>query len=115
MSVVTLMMLVMLSNWYTLFTSDEVIVKRLFAVSKDKLKYSDVSHIVTAPSLTAPNGNVVNRREYVIRFASGTSWTTNLAPTDLTLDQKLHIAQFVSRRSGVPITEVKRFTRDEVY
>lgn len=112
---ITLIMLFMLSNWYTLFFYDHVIVKRLFAFSEDKLKYTDVYQIDTAPSLTAPNGDVVNRKEYLIRFSSGTSWTTNLAPTDLTLNQKHRIAQFVSHASGVPITEVKRFTKNDLY
>jgi hypothetical protein len=111
----TLVMVLMISNWYTLFSADHVTVKRLFAVSEDELMYSDVSHIITAPSFIAPNGKVVNRREYVIKFATGKSWTTNLAPTDLTLSQKLHIAQFVSRMAGVPITEVKMLKKDEAY
>jgi len=111
----TVILLVMLANWYTLFTPDEVIVKRFFAFSPKTYPYSDITRIVTAPSLTAPNGDIVHRREYVISFASGETWTTNLAPADLSPDQKDDIARWVSRMSGKPVTEIERFRRDELY
>jgi hypothetical protein len=111
----TVILLVMLSNWYTLFTQDNVIVKPFFAFAPKTYPYSDITRIVTAPSLTAPNGDIVHRREYVISFASGETWTTNLAPADLSPNQKDDIARWVSRMSGKPVTEIERFRRDELY
>ncbi|MBN2009992.1 hypothetical protein JW960_11670 [candidate division KSB1 bacterium] len=80
-----------------------------------KFKYSDVASIRTAPSLIAPKGDLIHRREYVIKFQNGEIWTTNRLPADLTINQKIDIAQLVSRMSGRNVKEASVLNKDEVY
>ena len=107
LAVVTFVMFLMGLNWYTLFTSDEMVIRGPLSVSGNIFAYSDVSSIETAPFLLAPNGNSVRRREYLVKFFNGRHWTTNNEPTDLSEKQKTEIARLVSEKSGVPITEKK--------
>lgn len=115
LGIATFLIIFLLMNWYTIFMPGEVKVNRFWSLSEEKYQYKDITRIVTAPLMTAPNGSIVNRREYVIIFNNGKKWTTNLAPRDLTLEQKNEIAQFISKASQIPISEVKILEKNEVY
>jgi hypothetical protein len=101
-------------NWYVLVLEDAVVVNRLLGLSEDYYHYADIRQIRTAPRLTAPNGNVVSRREFVVTLIDGRTWSTNYLPMTRgkPKDQELvkrELIQVVSERSGVPIEEVKIF------
>ena len=100
-------------NWYVLVTEDELVVNRLLSVSEDRYPIKRIESIRTAPRLIAPNGNVVHRREYVVRFPNGGFWSTDWSPANLDDEAKRMIIGSLSRKSGVPIREVDVFKRGE--
>ncbi len=94
------------AHWYVYFTPDEIVVNALFRLREERFAYTEVSEIQTAPAFVAPLGNRVHRREYVVRFRNGRSWSSD---STLAADQSAllpAIVRYVSERSGVPVEEV---------
>ena len=95
------------AHWYVYFTPDEIVVNRLFRLREERFAYAEVSEIQTAPAFVSSLGKRVHRREYVVRFRNGRSWSTD---STLAADQPalvLAIVRYVSERSRVPIEELR--------
>jgi hypothetical protein len=56
----------------------------------------------------------VPRREYVVTFTDGRSWTTSFLPSDPDLEAKSKLLAALSARSGKPIEEVEIFAKGEL-
>ena len=77
--------------------------------------YRDVSEVVTAPALIAPNGNTVYRRVYLVRFSDGTSYTTDNMPEHELADRtRAQLIEAILRRSGLSAQEKPVFERGEL-
>lgn len=77
--------------------------------------YADVSEIMTAPALVAPNGNTVHRRVYLLRFNDGTSYTTDDMPEyELGSRSRTLLIQSIVQRSGISPKEKAVFERGEL-
>jgi hypothetical protein len=77
--------------------------------------YGDVSEIVTAPALIAPNGKTVHKRVYVVRFRDGTFYTTDNMPEYEVGDRSpTLLIQYIVHRSGVSPKEKAVFERGEL-
>jgi len=100
-------------NWYVVVTEREFVVNRFLSLTEERYAISSIETIRTAPTLIAPNGNVVSRREYVVRFSGGARWSTSDSPADLDEDAKASLMQRLSGSSGVAIEEVDVFERGE--
>ena len=98
-------------NWYVLVRDDALVVNRLLTVTEDVHPYAGVRSIVTAPKLVAPNGNVVSRREFLVTFADGGTWSTQGLPREQTAEQKAALVREVSERSGVAVEEIPLFEK----
>lgn len=98
-------------NWYVVIRSDALVVNSLIGLTEIVYPFSDVQTIQTAPQLIAPNGNVVQRREFLVTFGSGGTWSTNALPTKLSESEKRSMVQFISDRSGTAIEEIDVFDK----
>lgn len=96
-------------NWYVLVRSDALVLNPLFGVREIVRPYSDIQAIQTAPRFVAPIGNVVSKREFLIRFRDGSTWSTRNLPADLSQSEKRAMLEAVSNLSGIPIEELQGF------
>jgi hypothetical protein len=109
----------MLIDWYVLFTPDHIVIKPFFSMTRITRQYSDIENIHTAPAwISKHKGDeeIVHNRNYIIQFHNGVKWITQgggsfpqiySSPAVLTSEQKAQILQYVSRKAGVPIIEMK--------
>jgi hypothetical protein len=100
--------LILAMNWYTVFADNEIIVKRFWSVTPDRYQYAQVQAIGAVSQVRAPNGNVVPRQHFVIKFNDGRVWSTDWSPqggSDRDLDQA--VIEFVSHRSKLKIQKVE--------
>jgi hypothetical protein len=95
-----------IGNWQTVFDRHEVRFQSWLGLARSTYPYSAVKDIRTAGQFRAPNGDVVQRREWIIEFADGARWKTSLNISQLTDAAKADIAKFVSEQSGKPIREL---------
>jgi hypothetical protein len=93
-------------NHFVVVKSDRLAMSGYFNPLSRVREFASITRIKTAGIVIAPNGNRVERREYVIHFASGDKWSTNNAPTGLTAFQKAPLMARISAASGIPIDEV---------
>jgi len=103
----------MLSNWYVLFMPTQIRFNPLLGVKEHVFEYRDIVAIRTASALIAPNGNTVQRREFVVRFSDSSSWNTNADPSEATEAQIAALVSAISERSGVLISELPVLGREE--
>lgn len=101
-------------NWYVLISEDSLTINRFFAMSEERRLYSDVTAIQTAPKLISPNGKLVDRREFVVRFNDGAVLSSNFFPEQFDEKKELEISDFISAQSGLPIQEIEVFQNDEL-
>lgn len=99
-------------DWYVLVRADALVVNPLLGFGETVHPYTDVITIQTAPRLIAPNGNIVWRREFVVRFRDGQTWSTNSIPANMREAEKRELATLISKRSGTPIEEIAVFQKD---
>lgn len=92
-----------------LLAGDELLVGSFFLTGETHYPLSSVEKITTAAHLTAPNGDIVNRREYLVRFKGGRKWSTNSLPSDPDPDRSRQLIEAISKRSGVPVEELALF------
>lgn len=98
-------------NWYVLVRDDALVVNRLLAVTDDVHPYGDIRSIRTAPRLIAPNGSVKERREWLVTFADGATWSTSGLPGDLDEAQKAALIRPIAARAGVAVEEIPVFEK----
>lgn len=104
------------SDWYAVFTPNDIRIDTFFGVSERRFGYADVTEIKTAPAfLPLLRLMPVKRRLYVLRFADGSSWNTDQDPAGAGAAELRAIIDTVSARSGVPITEVDVLPRADTW
>ena len=106
-----------LTNWYVLFTPEYIVIKPWFSITSSTHQYSDIESIRTAPAwISIDRKEIVPNRQYIIQFRNGDKWVTQGglnfsktygSPARLTSEQMAQILGYVSRKAGVPITEMK--------
>jgi len=101
-------------DWSVHADREGLALNRFLSVGEERHAWADVRAIRTAPALVAPNGNRVARREYVVGFADGRSWSTNGDLSDASPAEKRRLAELVAERSGVAIEEVGILRNDEL-
>ncbi len=101
-------------DWSVRLERDALVLNGYLSVGDERHPLSDIRGIRTAPALVAPNGNRVLRREYVVRFADGRSWTTNNVLSESSESEKRRLATLLAERSGVRIEEVPVLQRDDL-
>ncbi len=89
-------------------------VHRYFSLSTERHSFNEVQAIRTAPRLIAPNGNLVLRREYVVEFAGGRSWSTNNVLAEPSVVEKRRLIELLCARSGVPVQEAEVLRKEEL-
>jgi hypothetical protein len=94
--------------------ADELVINRYLGLGEVRHPMHEVVAIRTAPALVAPNGNLVARREYVVRFADGTSWSTNGLLAEVTPEERRRFAERLAELSGAPVEEVEVLTNEEL-
>jgi len=102
-----------LLDCYAMFTPDRIRINELFSAGERAYRYRQVRAIRTAPKLVAPAGNEVARREYVLCFQDGNSWSTNWAPGIITQRDRRRLAELVSVEAETAIVELSLLTRKE--
>ena len=102
-------------NWYVLVRDDALVVNRLLAVTEDAYPYAAIRSIVTAPKLVPPSGDTVSRREFLVTFADGATWSTQGLPREQTEEQKAALIRSVSERAGVPVEEIALFEKNALW
>lgn len=94
-------------DWSVRADADGLALNRYFSVGVERHAWSEVSAIRTAPALIAPNGNRVRRREWILRFTDGRSWSTNNLLASPPEAEKRRLVELVAARSGAPVEEVE--------
>ena len=99
---------------YVVASPQELRVNTLFGPER-RYAYPQVVEVVTAPALVAPNGNTVYRRVFLIRFADGSSYSTdNMPEQELGQRSRTELIEFILRQSGLAPTEKPVFQRGEL-
>ncbi len=93
-------------NWHTVFDERGIRFQSWFGLERSTYPYDAVRDIRTSAQFQAPNGNLVQRREWIIEFADGAKWKTSFNMFELTEAKKDAIAKFVSQRSCKPVREL---------
>ncbi len=96
-------------DWYTRFGEKEIAVNRLLGFGETVYSYNDVTGLVEATHLKAPNGNIVERTRWFILFKDGDRWCNedlgsrpaNFAERDAAL------RKFVAEKTGKSWQHVK--------
>lgn len=101
-------------DFHVLVQSDRLIVNGYFSVVERVRPFDTIAEIKTARKLIALNGNTVHRREYVMTFRSGGTWSTNYLPDGFPGERKPQVMEYISRASGVPIREVEVLQHHEL-
>ncbi len=104
---ISLIVLLAFLNWRAVFTQDEIFFQSRFGLSNVRQQYSDIIDLRSAPQVRAPNGKLVDRREYIVEFNDGTIWSTNQHPGKLDDLRMQKLFQFISARANMPIRELK--------
>jgi hypothetical protein len=89
-------------NWYTRLTDDAIYVRHPLSFDEVRYPYSRVAAIAYVATFTAPNGNIVHRPYFAIRFDDGTTWTTRSGLRDPQLND-WGLMEFVSKAARKPI------------
>lgn len=98
-------------DWYVLLTSDRLRFNNFFSYAERVQRYEDVSAIRSAPGSIAFARNRIWRRDYVICFKDGSSWSTQSHPGILSARNKTRLARFVAEKSRIPISELEVLSR----
>lgn len=93
-------------NWQIAFCENDIVFPTWFGFSRDRKSYSSIDDICTAPKLRAPAGNIVERREYVIRFDDGNTLSTKNFFKEENAPRVKQAIEFTSMKSGKPIREL---------
>jgi len=101
-------------DWSVRADREGLTLNRFLSIGEERHAWADVRAIRTAPALVAPNGNRVARREYVVRFSDGRSWSTNGDLSDASPAEKRRLAALIAESSGVAIEEVRILRNDEL-
>lgn len=98
-------------DWYVLVRDDALVVNGLVAVTDEVRPYADIRSIRTASRFIAPNGSVKERREWLVTFADGGTWSTFGLPAEQTELQKAAMVGSISARAGVTVEEIAVFEK----
>lgn len=99
---------------YVVASPRELRVNTLFGPER-RYEYTQITEIVTAPALVAPNGNTVYRRIFLIRFADGSSYSTdNMPQQELGERSRTQWIEFILSQSGLSPREKPVFQRGEL-
>jgi len=93
-------------TWNVVFYEDRILFRSFLGLRTRTVPYADIVELHTAPQLRAPNGNLVNRREYWLDYKGGGTWSTNNDLSMMDLDQKTRLFEFLARKSRKPIVQV---------
>lgn len=93
-------------SWHVVFQQDQVMFRSWYGLAETTKLYSEVKDIRTAAQLRAPNGNLVDRREYIVEFDDGSTWSTNFEPSALDPQAKRQLAAFVADQAKKPVREL---------
>jgi hypothetical protein len=108
------LVVIALFDTYVVASQTELRVNPLLGLER-RYAYSDISEIVTAPALVAPNGNTVYRRVSLLKFNDGTTFSTDSIPEEELINRsRAALVQAIVERSGVQITEKAVFERGEL-
>lgn len=103
-----------LFDTYVVASPSELRVNGLLGFER-RYSYSEISEVVTAPALIAPNGNTVHRRVYLLKFSDGYSYSTDNMPEDELRNRTRRVfIQTVLKRSGLSPNEKAVFERGEL-
>lgn len=104
----------LLFDAYVVASDQALRVNTLFGAER-RYEYAQITEVVTAPALVAPNGNLVYRRVFLLRFADGSSYSSdNMPQQELGGRTREEWIDFVLRRSGRALTEKPVFQRGEL-
>jgi len=108
---------VLMLDWNVRFTDHDIVINRLWSLTEEEHAYSEIVEIRKAwvASRSGKGARYTYRREYLVRFRDGQTWSTDYEPSDAAPERKKQIAQLLSRGSGVPITEVVSLSTDASY
>lgn len=99
---------------YVVASPHELRVNTLLGLER-RYAYSEISEVLTAPALVAPNGNVVHRRVFLLKFKDGTSYSTiNMPEHEIGNRSPFALIQSIVQRSGVSTKEKAVFERGEL-
>ena len=99
---------------YVVASPGELRVTPLLGLER-RYAYSEISEIVTAPALIAPNGNRVHRRVYLLKFKDGTSYSTdNMPEHEIGGRSRSLLVRSILERSGRSAKEQAVFERGEL-
>ncbi len=93
-------------TWNVVFYEDRILFRSFLGLSSQSVPYAEVVELCTAPQVRAPNGNLVNRREYWLTLKDGGSWSTNTEISALTPEKKKELFEFLSRKAKKPIRQL---------
>jgi hypothetical protein len=97
------------ANCYVQARSNVFVVKRLLSWRSETHAYTDIRSIRTAREVVEPNGGLRHGRDFVVLFRDGRQWMASELPSG-SLHDRIVVAQYLCRRSGVPIIEMKQIS-----
>jgi len=99
-------------NWYVLVRADALVINRLLGVTEDVHPWASFRSIRTAPRFVAPNGSVKQRRQWLVTFEDGTTWSTlGGLPREQTAAQTAALIAALSARARLPVEEIPVFEK----
>jgi hypothetical protein len=89
------------------FTGKQMTTQALWPMPERRHRYTDIKSIALAFYYSPPGAQSrrgwSRERSLYLRFRDGSLWTTMNGLADATLEQREKLADFVSKRSGVPV------------
>jgi len=94
-------------SWHVAFQNDRVNFHSWCGMGDASKLYSQIKEIRSAPQLKAPSGRLVDRREYIVEFDDGSTWSTNFEPARLDPQTKQQLVTFVAGRAKKRVRELQ--------
>lgn len=96
------------ANCYTLIQKDEIKIDRFYSISTKNYSYNDIEAIYKVKKYRAPNGNILEKPYYMVKFSDGYIWT----PRDYVVewepqDKEAEIFNYISTTSKKEIQEIE--------
>ncbi len=90
-------------NSYTRFDGEGIAINPFWGLSEARYRYYEIVQLRHVESFTAPNGRIVKRPHYAIRFPDR-MWRTKDGGRDEKPEEDAELFEFPSRKTGLPVT-----------
>ncbi len=93
-------------NHFASFREDTIHISDFFQLSVSDYEYDDITAVKSVAKLTAPNGNIVTDKHYIIDFSDKEKWSSRHGGIS-NYDKDTKMIQFILAKTGLALQHVE--------